>query len=134
MTGSFLAVLALALGGAVPAAPAARGPVLLLSAKGMQSATQPTEPGRSYTVTVVGAYSYNGAVGMSDCGHSDPAGPESWESRINVFVDGRPAPCFAQEFSKTHAYQWFQTGTGHPFVFQIAQDGDDVGYLVVTVT
>ena len=135
LTGPIVAAVALAVAGAPPA-PALRLPldVLLLSASGAPAATQRTQEGRPYTVRVTGVYSYNDAVGLSDCGHADPQGPESWQPRINVALDDNAALCFAQPFDKTHSYEWTQVGTGSPFVFRILTVGDDdSGDLIVTV-
>lgn len=95
-----------------------------------------TVPGRSYTVTVSGVYSYNGKLGLADCGHKDDAGPAGWYPVANVWLDDRPAHCQAMNLDRAHTYSWSEPGTGAPFTFEIPTgpwDADDVGSLLVTV-
>ena len=116
---------------------ASRPEVLVVQAPNQPASTLGVmRSGRLYTVTVTGQYTYDRAFALADCGHKDPAGPNSWIPHANLKVDGNVAQCVVQPFTPTHTYQWVQPGTGRPFVFEIVtqtDDDDDTGALVVTV-
>jgi hypothetical protein len=136
-----LALLACAGGLAMPAVPAtanqAPADVLVLSSGSSEpvSTRFATSPDRSYTITVTGAFSYNGRAGLADCGHWDPETEASWQPTKSPLLDEVPSPCTFQPFTPTHTYSWTTTGTGRPFVFRIVDPylPDNIGDLVVVV-
>ncbi len=145
MGGIAVLVVAAAVATVVVSPPAGAGPVantgvLLLEAAGKPVSTSfAPEPGRTYTISVSGVYTYDGTtgLGLADCGHKDPEDQSGWINVANVLLDGKVARCSVLPFTPTHSYTWAQPGTGAPFTFEIFANTytfDDTGCLLVTVS